>query len=151
LAGTLREGVFTRPELRELRKKGLVPGRIQTGKGPKGAIYVAMELASLRRAAQYRTLHNRLWKVCLPDREPLTCLIREMQTHHINDEDIIHVNFVHYVPGVPRMVEVPIEVLNLERSPGVKRGGSFSLVMPTVRPPHADPRPAGQQRAHARR
>ncbi|KAJ1476089.1 hypothetical protein T484DRAFT_3127457 [Baffinella frigidus] len=110
LTGELRLGPHNRTELKELRARKMVPGRIQNKGGPKKAVYVAMDLGPLLRAAQYRTLLNRLWQVCLPGREPMTCIIREMQTHHTNEDDLVHVNFVQYIPGEPRIVEVPFEV-----------------------------------------
>jgi len=56
-------GQFSRPELRELRKKNLVPGRIQNKQNKP--IYVAMKLGPLVAASKYLTMSNRLWQVLL--------------------------------------------------------------------------------------
>jgi large subunit ribosomal protein L25 len=40
----------------------------------------------------------------------------------------IHVDFLRVVPGVKIRIEVPVEFINHEKSPGLKRGGVLNIV-----------------------
>ena len=45
----------------------------------------------------------------------------------ISDEPI-HVDFLRVVPGVKIRIEVPVQFINHEKSPGLKRGGVLNIV-----------------------
>ena len=54
-------------------------------------------------------------------------LPREVIYDVITDEPI-HVDFLRVVPGVKIRIEVPVEFINHEKSPGLKRGGVLNIV-----------------------
>ena len=54
-------------------------------------------------------------------------LPREIKYHIITDEPI-HVDFLRVVPGVKIRIEVPVQFINHEKSPGLKRGGVLNIV-----------------------
>ena len=54
-------------------------------------------------------------------------LPREVTYHIISDEPT-HVDFLRVVPGVKIRIEVPVEFINHEKSPGLKRGGVLNIV-----------------------
>ena len=54
-------------------------------------------------------------------------LPREVSYDVISDEPI-HVDFLRVVPGVKIRIEVPVEFVNHEKSPGLKRGGVLNIV-----------------------
>jgi large subunit ribosomal protein L25 len=54
-------------------------------------------------------------------------LPREIKYHIISDEPI-HVDFLRVVPGVKIRIEVPVQFINHEKSPGLKRGGVLNIV-----------------------
>ena len=54
-------------------------------------------------------------------------LPREVKYHIISDEPI-HVDFLRVVPGVKIRIEVPVQFINHEKSPGLKRGGVLNIV-----------------------
>ena len=54
-------------------------------------------------------------------------LPREVIYDVITDEPI-HVDFLRVVPGVSIRIEVPVEFINHEKSPGLKRGGVLNIV-----------------------
>jgi len=54
-------------------------------------------------------------------------LPREVIYNVLTDEPI-HVDFLRVVPGVKIRIEVPVEFINHEKSPGLKRGGVLNIV-----------------------
>ena len=54
-------------------------------------------------------------------------LPREVVYDIITDEPI-HVDFLRVVPGVKIRIDVPVEFINHEKSPGLKRGGVLNIV-----------------------
>jgi len=54
-------------------------------------------------------------------------LPREVKYHIISDEPT-HVDFLRVLPGVKIKIEVPVNFINHENSPGLKRGGVLNIV-----------------------
>ena len=54
-------------------------------------------------------------------------LPREVKYHVISDEPN-HVDFLRVLPGVKIKIEVPVNFINHEKSPGLKRGGVLNIV-----------------------
>ena len=54
-------------------------------------------------------------------------LPREITYNVISDEPT-HIDFLRVVPGVKIRIEVPVEFINHETSPGLKRGGVLNIV-----------------------
>jgi large subunit ribosomal protein L25 len=61
------------------------------------------------------------------DGKPQNALPREIKYHVITDEPI-HVDFLRVVPGVKIRIEVPVQFINHDKSPGLKRGGVLNIV-----------------------
>ena len=54
-------------------------------------------------------------------------LPREVEYHILSDEPT-HVDFLRVLPGVKIKIEVPVNFINSEKSPGLKRGGVLNIV-----------------------
>tara|TARA_Y100000992_G_scaffold301548_1_gene272732 strand:+ start:3232 stop:3996 length:765 start_codon:yes stop_codon:yes gene_type:complete len=54
-------------------------------------------------------------------------LPRDIKYDVVSDEPI-HVDFLRVVPGVKIKIEVPVNFINHEKSPGLKRGGVLNIV-----------------------
>ena len=61
------------------------------------------------------------------DGRPQNVLPREIKYDIITDEPI-HVDFLRVVAGVKIRIEVPVQFINHEKSPGLKRGGVLNIV-----------------------
>jgi large subunit ribosomal protein L25 len=61
------------------------------------------------------------------DGKPQNVLPREIKYNVITDEPI-HVDFLRVVAGVKIRIEVPVNFINHEKSPGLKRGGVLNIV-----------------------
>ena len=67
------------------------------------------------------------------------CFGWNTQIDPVQDEILTHINLLKYEPEHKQqvIVEVPINVMNADKSPGVKKGGLLNVVMPKVNPsPH---------------
>ena len=64
------------------------------------------------------------------------CFGWNTQIDLVQDEMLIHINLLKYEPEHKQqvIVEVPINVMNADKSPGVKKGGLLNVVMPKVIP-----------------
>ena len=54
-------------------------------------------------------------------------LPREIKYHILTDEPI-HVDFLRVLPGVKIKIEIPVNFINHEKSPGLKKGGVLNIV-----------------------
>ena len=61
------------------------------------------------------------------DGKPQNVLPREISYNVLSDEPT-HIDFLRIVPGVKIRIEVPVEFINHETSPGLKRGGVLNIV-----------------------
>ena len=61
------------------------------------------------------------------DGKPQNVLPREVTYNVISDEPT-HIDFLRVVPGVKIRIEVPVQFINHETSPGLKRGGVLNIV-----------------------
>ena len=61
------------------------------------------------------------------DGKPQNVLPREVKYHILTDEPT-HVDFLRVLPGVKIKIEVPVNFINHEKSPGLKRGGVLNIV-----------------------
>ena len=61
------------------------------------------------------------------DGKPQNVLPREVKYHILSDEPT-HVDFLRVLPGVKIKIEVPVNFINHEKSPGLKRGGVLNIV-----------------------
>ena len=59
--------------------------------------------------------------------KPQNVLPREVKYHILSDEPT-HVDFLRVLPGVKIKIEVPVNFINHEKSPGLKRGGVLNIV-----------------------
>ncbi|ETV95001.1 ribosomal protein L25, Ctc-form [Aphanomyces invadans] len=117
-------------ESRRLRKQGLLPG-ILYGEGINGdstRVLVSMNQVDFER--EYRKLRtsmgNQVYEVSTGEGGPVTkVLLRDATLHPVTDVPQ-SVNFLRYKPG--RKVHIPLDFLNQESSPGLKRGGYINNV-----------------------
>lgn len=58
----------------------------------------------------------------LPDGEQEMCIIREVQRNPLTDQPL-HIDFLRLVKGRKITVNIPVDVVGREKSPGVKDGG----------------------------
>ena len=111
-------------DIRSLRLAGNIPGIIYGGTEQNQKVTILKKtLKSL--IAKENFLSNII--TLNLDGKPQNVLPREITYNVISDEPT-HIDFLRVVPGVKIRIEVPVQFINHETSPGLKRGGVLNIV-----------------------
>jgi large subunit ribosomal protein L25 len=114
----------TKGELSAIRHNGSVPAIIYGGEAQNEKISISKKL--LKSLIEKENFLSSIVTLSV-DGKPQNVLPREIKYHIISDEPI-HVDFLRVVPGVKIRIEVPVQFINHEKSPGLKRGGVLNIV-----------------------
>ena len=105
-------------DVRSLRLAGDIPGIIYGG--PEANQKVTVLKKTLKSLIQKGSFLSNIITLNL-DGKPQNVLPREITYNVISDEPT-HIDFLRVVPGVKIRIEVTVEFINHETSPGLKRG-----------------------------
>ena len=111
-------------DIRSLRLKGNVPGIIYGGTEKNEKVSVSKK--TLKFLIDKENFLSNIITLNL-DGKPQNVLPREITYNVISDEPT-HIDFLRVVPGVKIRIEVPVQFINHETSPGLKRGGVLNIV-----------------------
>ena len=114
----------TKGELSTLRNNGGVPAVIYGGEAKNETVSISKKL--LKSLIDKENFLSNIVTLNV-DGKTQNVLPREIKYHIISDEPI-HVDFLRVVPGVKIRIEVPVQFINHEKSPGLKRGGVLNIV-----------------------
>ena len=109
---------------RAVRREGRVPAVIYGDK--LAPVLISLDPRDVMREASKAGFFTRLYDVEI-DGKAHRVLPRDIQFHPVNDKPE-HVDFQRVGESTRVRVEVPVKLENLEKSPGVKRGGVVNLV-----------------------
>ena len=114
----------TKGQLNAVRKSGDVPAIIYGGKDQNQKVSISKKLLKILIEKE-----NFLSNIISLDVNGKTqnVLPREVKYHILSDEPT-HVDFLRVLPGVNIKIEVPVNFINHEKSPGLKRGGVLNIV-----------------------
>jgi len=111
-------------DVRSLRLKGNVPGIVYGGANKNEKVSVSKKI--LKSLIDKENFLSNIITLNL-DGKPQNVLPREITYNVISDEPI-HIDFLRVVSGVKIRIEVPVQFINHEKSPGLKRGGVLNIV-----------------------
>ena len=111
-------------DVRSLRLAGNIPGIIYGGPDQNQKVTVLKK--TLKSLIGKGSFLSNIITLNL-DGKPQNVLPREITYNVVSDEPI-HIDFLRIVPGVKIRIEVPVEFINHETSPGLKRGGVLNIV-----------------------
>jgi len=111
-------------DVRSLRLAGNIPGIVYGG--PEQNQKVTVLKKTLKSLVEKGSFLSNIITLNL-DGKPQNVLPREITYNVISDEPT-HIDFLRVVPGVKIRIEVPVEFINHETSPGLKRGGVLNIV-----------------------
>ena len=111
-------------DVRSLRLKGNVPGIIYGGIDQNEKISISKKI--LKSLIDKKNFLSNIITLNL-DGKPQNVLPKEITYNVISDEPT-HIDFLRVVPGVKIKIEVPVQFINHEKSPGLKRGGVLNIV-----------------------
>ena len=114
----------TKGELSAIRNGGEVPAIIYGGEAQNEKVSISKKL--LKTLIDKQNFLSNIVTLNV-DGKQQNVLPREIKYHIITDEPI-HVDFLRVVPGVKIRIEVPVQFINHETSPGLKRGGVLNIV-----------------------
>ena len=114
----------TKGELSAIRDGGNVPGIIYGGKSENEKISISKKL--LKTTIEKENFLSNIVTLKVNGKDQ-NVLPREVVYDVLTDEPI-HVDFLRVVPGTKIRIEVPVEFINHEKSPGLKRGGVLNIV-----------------------
>ncbi len=107
-----------------LLKKGLVPGIIY-GKGSEPT-KIALEDKILKKLMNTGSFYSRIIDIDINGKKE-KILPKQLQYHSVNDR-LIHFDFLRVQENTKVNVEIPVEFLNQEKCPGLKKGGVLNTV-----------------------
>ena len=114
----------TKGELSALRNNGNVPAIIYGGEAQNEKISISKKL--LKSLIEKENFLSNIVTLNVEGKSQ-NVLPKEIKYHTISDEPI-HVDFLRVVPGLKIKIEVPVQFINHEKSPGLKRGGVLNIV-----------------------
>ena len=114
----------TKGELSALRNNGNVPAIIYGGEAQNEKISISKKL--LKSLIEKENFLSNIVTLNV-DGKSQNVLPKEIKYHIISDEPF-HVDFLRIVPGLKIKIEVPVQFINHEKSPGLKRGGVLNIV-----------------------
>ena len=114
----------TKGQLNAIRNDGGVPGIIYGGKDQNQKVSISKKL--LKTLIEKENFLSNIITLNV-DGKSQNVLPREVKYHIISDEPT-HVDFLRVLPGVKIKIEVPVNFINHEKSPGLKRGGVLNIV-----------------------
>ena len=111
-------------DVRSLRLAGNIPGIVYGGPEQNQKITVLKK--TVKSLLDKGSFLSNIITLNL-DGKPQNVLPREISYNVLSDEPT-HIDFLRVVPGVKIRIEVPVEFINHETSPGLKRGGVLNIV-----------------------
>ena len=111
-------------DVRSLRLDGNIPGIIYGGTEQNEKVSVSKK--TLKSLLDKESFLSNVITLNL-DGKPQNVLPREISYNVISDEPT-HIDFLRVVPGVKIRIEIPVQFINHETSPGLKRGGVLNIV-----------------------
>ena len=123
LDANIREN-STKGQLNSIRNNGNVPAIIYGGNDQNQKISISKKL--LKSLIEKENFLSNIVTLNVNGKSQ-NVLPKEIKYHIISDEPM-HVDFLRVVPGVKIRIEVPVQFINHEKSPGLKRGGVLNIV-----------------------
>ena len=114
----------TKGQLNAIRDNGNVPAIIYGGKDQNQKISISKKL--LKTLIEKENFLSSIITLNINGKSQ-SVLPREVKYHILSDEPT-HVDFLRVLTGVKIKIEVPVNFINHEKSPGLKRGGVLNIV-----------------------
>ena len=111
-------------QLNKLRTDGSIPAILYGGK--KNNINISLKKLNLKGIIKTETFLSKVVDLDI-DGAPEKVLPREIAYDPVSDEPI-HIDFIRIVKGSQVALEIPVKFINLDKSPGLKKGGVLNTV-----------------------
>ena len=114
----------TSGDIKKIRQSGQVPGILYGGSSDNQKITVSKKL--LKNLMEKENFLSRIINLKIEGKDE-NVLPKDISFDVITDEPI-HIDFLRVIKGSSVILEIPVKFVNLENSPGLKRGGVLNIV-----------------------
>ena len=114
----------TKGEVNSLRINGNVPAVVYGGSEKNQKIYLSKK--NIKNLIEKENFLSNIISINL-DGKSENVLPKEIAWDPITDEPI-HIDFLRIIKGAKVILEIPVKFINIEKSPGLKRGGVLNIV-----------------------
>ncbi len=114
----------TKGQLNTIRNSGDVPAIVYGGNDKNQKISISKKL--LKNFIEKENFFSNIISLNVNGKTQ-NVLPREIKYHVLSDEPM-HVDFLRVVPGVKIKIEIPVNFINHDKSPGLKKGGVLNIV-----------------------
>ena len=114
----------TRGEVNSLRRNGIVPGIVYGGKEKNQKISLSKKEVKI--LIEKENFLSNVISINIDGKEQ-NVLTRDIKFDVVSDEPI-HIDFLRIIKGTSIILEIPVKFINIEKSPGLKRGGVLNIV-----------------------
>ncbi|MDP2356079.1 MAG: 50S ribosomal protein L25/general stress protein Ctc [Beijerinckiaceae bacterium] len=128
LAATVRDGTG-KGAARSVRRESRVPGVIYGG--GETAQPISLDYKTLNQLIYAGRFLTTIFDIDLGDGKIERVIPRDYQLDRVKDTPL-HVDFLRLKPGSSLRIDVPIHVVGMETSPGIKLGGALNIVRHTI-------------------
>jgi len=111
-------------QINNLRSEGSIPAILYGGK--KDNINISLKKLNLKDIIKTETFMSKVFDMDI-DGNSEKVLPREVAYDPVSDEPI-HIDFMRIVKGSRLTLEIPVKFINLDKSPGLKKGGVLNTV-----------------------
>ena len=114
----------TKGEVNSLRINGNVPAIVYGGSEKNQKIYLSKK--NIKNLIEKENFLSNIISINL-DGKSENVLPKEIVWDPITDEPV-HIDFLRIVKGAKVILQIPVKFINIEKSPGLKRGGVLNIV-----------------------
>ena len=111
-------------QINKLRSEGFIPAVLYGGK--QSNLNISLKKMHLKNLIKTETFMSKVFDLEI-DGSSEKALPREIAYDPVSDEPI-HIDFIRIVKGSKLILEIPVKFINLEKSPGLKKGGVLNIV-----------------------
>ena len=114
----------TTGQINKLRSEGFIPAILYGGQ--KDNINISLSKLHIENILKTETFMSKIVNMDIDGNSEIV-LPREIAYDPVSDEPI-HIDFMRISKGSKVVLEIPVKLINLEKSPGLKKGGVLNTV-----------------------
>ena len=111
-------------QINKLRSDGFIPAILYGGE--KNNINISLKKIQLKDIINTETFMSKVYDLDI-DGSKEKALPRDVSFDPMSDEPI-HIDFMRIIKGSKLILEIPVKFINLDKSPGLKKGGVLNTV-----------------------
>jgi len=119
-----KRSIASSGRINKLRSDGFIPAILYGGK--KNNLNISLKKLHLQDLIRTKTFMSKVVDLEI-DGNTEKVLPKDVAYDPVSDEPL-HIDFMRIVKGTRLILEIPVQFINLEKSPGLKKGGVLNIV-----------------------